>query len=105
MNSDPRPCYGQGGPQCWGPPDQNCPDCGRSWGPPEPIRVAYSQAEIAERLTKWMLAEFGNPEELSAADRRGWQQRMGTIMHFIRRNFPDASGKYFQDYLDPNPES
>ena len=105
MNSDPRPCYGQGGPQCWGPPDQNCPDCGRSWGPVDPVRVSYSWEEIASRLTDWMLREFGNPKNLSARERDAWHQREGTIMHFLRCHFPDASGKYFQDYLDPNPES
>ena len=72
---------------------------------PEPVRVAYSRAEMASRLTNWMLCEFGNPKDLSPPERAAWHQREGTIMHFIRRNFPDASGKYFQDYLDPNPES
>jgi hypothetical protein len=67
--------------------------------------VAYSQAEISDRLTTWMLAEFGKPKDLSAADRRAWHQRDGLIMHFIRCHFPDESGKFFQDYLDKNPES
>jgi hypothetical protein len=52
-----------------------------------------------------MLAEFGNPKDLPAADRRAWHQRDGLIMHFIRCHFPDKSGKFFQDYLDTNPES
>lgn len=105
MDGHHSPCQGHGGPQCWGPPGQTCPDCGRSWGQPEPLRVAYSREEISSRLTDWMLCEFGNPKDLSATDRDAWHQREGTIIHFIRRHFPDASGKYFQDYLDPNSES
>lgn len=67
--------------------------------------MSYSRAEMASRLTNWMLCEFGNPRDLPARERDGWFQREGTIMHFIRCHFPDDSGKYFQDYLDQNPES
>lgn len=105
MNSDSAPCHGHGGPQCWGLAGENCPDCGRSWGPTEPVRVAYSREEITSRLTNWMLCEFGNPRDLPARERAAWHQREGTIMHFLRCHFPDASGKYFQDFLDTNPES
>lgn len=104
MDSDSNPCHGQGGPQCWGPAGEKCPDCGRSWGPTEPARVAYSREEISSRLTNWMLCEFGNPRDLPARERAAWHQREGTILHFLRCHFPDASGKYFQDFLDKNPE-
>lgn len=83
----PDPCYGQGGPQCWGPTGQNCPDCGRLWGKRKPQRVAYSYAKMRTKLEEWMLSEFGDPKAGSDIERKAWLQRYGLIAHFIRCHF------------------
>lgn len=58
--------------------------------PESPLRVAYSRAELSDKLTIWMVKEFGHPRDhINDPDQRdAWYRNNGLIHQFICDHFP-----------------
>lgn len=78
-----------------GPPV--CPSCARKRNAEErlartacsPLRVAYSRAELADKLKDWMIELWGDsPKNLDPEQRDQWHRDNGLIYHFICDHFP-----------------
>ena len=72
-----------------------------------PLRVAFSRDELRDKLTEWMVAEFGIPRDLDEDARDRWHERCGLIYHFIMCHFPDNDGKLFGENAElthPEPK-
>jgi hypothetical protein len=54
-----------------------------------PLRVAYSRAELADKLKDWMIELWGDsPKNLDPEQRDQWHRDNGLIYHFICDHFP-----------------
>jgi hypothetical protein len=57
--------------------------------PDSPLRVAYSRAELADKLKDWMIELWENsPKNLDSEQRDQWHRDNGLIYHFICDHFP-----------------
>lgn len=57
-----------------------------------PVRVAYSRAELADKLKDWMIELWGDsPKNLDPEQRDQWHRDNGLIYHFICDHFPENS--------------
>lgn len=55
-----------------------------------PLRVAYSRAELADKLKDWMIELWGDsPKNLDPEQRDQWHRENGLIYHFICDHFPE----------------
>lgn len=55
----------------------------------QPLRVAYSRAELADKLKDWMIELWGDlPKNLDPEQRDQWHRDNGLIYHFICDHFP-----------------
>lgn len=75
-----------------------CPSCGKQLlglCPSDatvcsPLRVAYSRAELADKLKDWMIELWGDsPKNLDPEQRNKWHRDNGLIYHFICDHFPE----------------
>ena len=54
------------------------------------LRVAYSRAELADKLKDWMIELWGDsPKNLDPEQRDQWHRDNGLIYHFICDHFPE----------------
>jgi len=61
--------------------------------PCSPLRVAYSRAELADKLKDWMIELWGDsPKNLDPDQRDQWHRDNGLIYHFICDHFPVETG-------------
>jgi hypothetical protein len=51
---------------------------------------AYSREELAGKMTKWMIAMWGHPMELTEESRDRWMERNGMLYAFICDHFPET---------------
>jgi hypothetical protein len=59
-----------------------------------PLRVAYSRAELADKLKDWMIELWGDsPKNLDPEQRDQWHRDNGLIYHFICDHFPAENAK------------
>jgi hypothetical protein len=56
--------------------------------PTEPLRTAYSHAEMIERVREWMVENYGRPIELDEEAKDRWHERCGMLASFVYGNFP-----------------
>ncbi len=94
-------------------PGNGCPTCARerkALGPSDatacsPFRVAYSRAELADKLKDWMIELWGDsPKNLEPEQRDQWHRDNGMIYHFICDHFPEnAIGEARVDNAAPLP--
>jgi hypothetical protein len=54
----------------------------------EPLRTAYSHAEMLENVRKWMIENYGRPIELDEEAKDRWHERCGMLASFVYDNFP-----------------
>jgi hypothetical protein len=67
--------------------------------------VAYSRAELADKLKDWMIELWGDsPKNLEPEQRDQWHRDNGMIYHFICDHFPEnAIGEARVDNAAPLP--
>ena len=59
-------------------------------GKKDPLRVAYSRAELADKLKDWMIELWvDSPKNLDPEQRDQWHRDNGLIYHFICDHFPE----------------
>ena len=59
-----------------------------------PLRVAYSRAELADKLKDWMIELWGDsPKNFEPEQRDQWHRDNGMIYHFICDHFPAENNK------------
>lgn len=60
-----------------------------SMDPNEPLRRQFSKQELTDKLTSWMIENFGRPKELKGGEKDRWYERDGMMHQFITDLFND----------------